>query len=368
MNLWLSRGLDKYWTASIPLEHDLSRFLRPPEIGEIQVDSADRMYALGDVCVERTGSSTMAEGIVPTTTRFRIRITRNRRSGVAIGAVALFLLLAVPSASAFCSQSMLVDYLAPLKQLPPVRGPATTLPFGPKGIQLMRKGSSETLTRLGTNESTEPVGFALTFESPTGALSHRLGWLVKSRLVAFSPGGHRKVLAKKFVPVNWIRSGNRRNFTFQLPQKPGSYLVEVDFRRRSNGSRIERFGDYLQAITPSQETKLVLNATTFRPGETVSACLENYGTEPLSYGERFGIESKAVTGWSPASIQPNGPASAIGIITQPGMAAPLNSFAIPSNAPTGLYRYVWHGEDAPPGGPEGPEFSLSSEFQIEASG
>lgn len=289
------------------------------------------------------------------------RASSLRHAGLFL-AITSLLVPAIASAEP-CPPGTIRDYAAPLAKLPKVRtirpGP-NNLPFGPSGLMLIAKSELQTgvpLLVVG-DESPKPrqVGFALVNSSSERPGAITLNWKATARLIP---------LAKRSGPVRTetttigsLRRHNRRQLTFPVPKMTGMYLIEVQFRS-STGVAIGKFGSYFRAVAPSYETQIALSAPALRAGDTLDACLQNFGSASVEYGEGFSIEVFEGGSWTTSPVSPSGAVSAIGLISGPGAQSPLNSFRIPPGTPPGKYRYVWHGSYRG----KGP-FILTPEFEV----
>jgi len=234
---------------------------------------------------------------------------------------------------------MVRNYQRPLEAMPPLRAvPVTSnLPFGPPGVFLSERAVGPIVS------DRSAIGFSLSFGSPRLRPSPRLDWTVVARLVRVARQERtRRRLARRIEHVARFGSHDRRRFSFRLSGRPSLYRLEIEFRNRA-GMRIGRFGRYLRVLRPRRDARLTLKATSFRPGETVSPRLENYGTESLLYGLAYSIESYDGASWARAAIDQPRPVPLIGLRTGAGEAASCWDFTIPPHAPPGRYRFVWSG-------------------------
>jgi hypothetical protein len=175
-----------------------------------------------------------------------------------------------------------------------------------------------------------------------------LNWLVEAQLARVDRRGRTtQSLGKIIKQVSRLRSTDDRpsgdlDLSFRV-SKPALYRVEITFTDQA-GKRLGRYGKYFRVLRPSLDARLVLNGAEFRPGETVSAHLENYGTDSLYYGLGRTIERYDGSSWTVAPESSQGVVLAIGLSSGPGESASCWSFNIPPNEPPGRYRFVWSGE------------------------
>jgi len=239
------------------------------------------------------------------------------------------------------------------------------LPFGPARVFLGQISYGPLLV------GNSAVGFSLSY-SPyrrNHHLSPRLDWNILARLTRVDRRGQaKKVLGVIEKRVSRLRSTDDRpsgnlSLAFDIP-KPGLYRIESTFHDQS-GKRLGRFGEYFRALRPSLDARLTLNGTSFQPGDTVSARLENYGTESLFYGLDYSIEYYNGASWTRSPTQPTYTVvPAIGLGIGPGQAASCWNFHIPTDAPSGLYRFVKEVEHAGGGFTRAKPLTLAAEFNV----
>jgi hypothetical protein len=288
-----------------------------------------------------------------------------RRRTLLVASV-LAMLIATPAiadADPFCETSVVRNYRKPLEGMPPLHSSplGERLSFGPRNVFFGRTGPWPLV--VGSAE----IGFHLSYASIT---KHNTGpplhWLVTAKLAQVDLSGLvRDVIDWK--RVDGLELSDRISFSFQPPSKPALYRIEVVFRNKSR-KKLGRFGEYFRVMRPTLDAGLSLNGASFRPGETVSARLENYGTEALSYGLHYSIEAFDGSAWARSPISPSGPVVAIGLATGPGEAASCWDFRIPPDAPPGLYRFVWSGESYRNRFTGFRPLTLTAEFQIAPAG
>lgn len=264
----------------------------------------------------------------------------------------------------FCETSVVHDYSQPLQDLPDLRPPPREreVPFGPGNFFLDSVGQRPLIFE------SERVGFTLFHgRVPGGVVRPRIDWLVSSKLARVDRRGQVVEPTGGIVKhVTGLGSSDGRRFWFQLPAHPGLYRLEIVFENHA-GKRLARFGEYIRVLrhTPI-DARLTLDDTTFTPGQTVSATVENYGTGVVSFGLGERIEVFDGSNWINSSIDPPGSVPLILLWAGPGEAASCWDFSIPSDAPPGLYRFVVeadHSYQRPPG--RRTPLLLTSDFQID---
>lgn len=264
------------------------------------------------------------------------------------------------AASGFCETSTVHNYEKPLESMPPIRqGPTTQkLPFGPANVFFGSVGPGP--LAIGSEE----VGYFLDYTRiATHPKGKRLDWLVTAKLDRVDTEGHTQE-SVAFEKVGGLRFPSEHTLAFVLSAKPALYRVEIVFRDGS-GQLLGRYGEYVRVMLPHPESRLTLPQSAYRPGEVVAPRLENMGTDRLLYGLGYSIEKFDGTGWSRASISPTGAVLLIGLGSGPGEAASCWSFAVPSGAPPGQYRFLLSADAYRGDRREHPEkLALSTEFEI----
>jgi len=256
------------------------------------------------------------------------------------GLCAIFIaLLAAPLARAdsFCGQSIIHDYLKPLKELPTLRGEPTKqqLPFAPRNLFFGPIGQGALIVSNSTAGKQE-VGYFLdytpTSPHPTG---RHLNWVVTAKLSRIDSTG--RVLQRiGFKQVRGIRFHSSHVLSFELSEEPALYRLEVVFRDGS-GKRLGRFGRYLRAVESHSDVRFTLAQSAYHAGETVLPRLENEGTDRLLYGLGYSIEQFDGVNWTPTSLGPK-IFLAIGLASSPGEAVSCWGFKIPAETSPGKYR------------------------------
>jgi hypothetical protein len=221
--------------------------------------------------------------------------------------------------------------------------------------------------------SSGPLEYTLFFRrrTPNNPARLQLNWLVTAKLARMnSDGSLREKLG--WVQEHVTSLGPHRSVPLRLdpPTEAGIYRVELVFRNGS-GARLGRFGSYFRIPHPTPpNSQLRLNDVSFLPGQTVSAWAAEYGTGWISLHDTYQIEVYDGSAWSRAPISPELASLLIGYLVGPGetTAAACWQFPIPTDAPSGLYRFVVDGESMRFAGqrrlvPDAP-LSLVSEFSI----
>lgn len=268
---------------------------------------------------------------------------------LAVVGVLGWLWTAQASGSSFCEQRVVRDYAKPLRQMPSLRSVSAghKLSFGPHGVYLRSLSHSQILLP----ESHERVGYSLRVLKSGNPDLPRLNWLITAKLARVdSQGRLRRLLESRRRHI--AGAGYNGSFGFESPRRLGSYRLEIIFRD-SAGRSLGRFGSYFRVVPSVQDARLTLDAASYQPGETVSACLENFGTTGIGSGTcGISIETFEGTAWSRAGFSPPGECPADLALLRPGRTARAGSFELPTDAPAGTYRAVL------------PGTSFSAEFHI----
>jgi len=143
----------------------------------------------------------------------------------------------------------------------------------------------------------------------------------------------------KRVEIGRPRNGAFDDLFFSVSAEPALYRVDIVFRNRT-GKRLGAYGQYFRVVSPLQDARLRLNATSYRPGETVYARVENFGTELVTYGVSYSIERYNGTSWGEAPESPNGPWILPLLFSQPGTSGRCSGFSIPTEMTPGRYRFA----------------------------
>jgi len=285
-----------------------------------------------------------------------------------IASVSGFGAVAASAGAAFCETDVVHNFERPLERLPHIREAPLRehLPFGPARIFMGQIGSGPLVV------GSDVIGFGLSYSPfyPGHHLSPPLNWLVEAQLARVDRHGRTtQTLGKISKRVGRLRSTDDRpsgDLDFSFPvSKSALYRVEITFADKA-GKRLARYGKYLRVLRPSLDARLALSGTAFRPGEIVTARLENHGTDSLHYGLGRTIERYDGSTWTVAPESSQGAVLAIGLSSGPGESASCWSFNIPPGEPPGRYRFVWSGEafDGSSAPLHSTHFRLEPEFQI----
>lgn len=247
-------------------------------------------------------------------------------------------------ADQFCVPTVLRDYEAPLEALPKVREPPRSgrLPFGPARLRF----GAVTDRLQGEALLTEAQGIEFRFWLTGAELGAKdLDWDVTSRLVRVDREGNERPWPRRKVEhLGRLAVGRSYEIGFGRSGYHGLYRYDLVFRDRA-GQVLGRYHRYYVVASPNWNTQLVLNGTSFRRGDGVSAQIQNPGPYRLSYGLSFSIDRKEGERWVAVPLNTlfgEGFAfPALGLILGPGEADGCSAgFTVPAAMEPGLYRIV----------------------------
>jgi hypothetical protein len=247
-------------------------------------------------------------------------------------------------ADQFCVPAVLRDYEAPLEALPKVREPPRSgrLPFGPARLRFAPVAGQSEADAL----ATEAEGIEFRFSLSGAELGPKdLDWDVTSRLMRVDRAGNELPSQRRKVEhLGRLAVGRSYEVGFGRAGSHGLYRYDLVFRDRAGGL-LGRFHRYYVVVSPNWNTQLVLNGTSFRPGDEVRSQIQNPGPYRLSYGLAFSIDRKEGDRWVGvplATLFGEGFAfPALGLNLGPGEADGCSAgFAVPESMEPGLYRIV----------------------------
>lgn len=249
--------------------------------------------------------------------------------GLAVGSTlsVIFALASAGSAGAECGP-VVKDYLAPLSGLPKVPPPATKLSFAPKAFAVDAFDP-------GALVSSRSVEVGLRLEARR---SDAFMWTARTRLIEV--GRHADHLVKEASSrIGRVMEGDSRRVVVTSPIKAGLYRWETRFTTES-GKLLGRYGKNIRVVAPLFQAQVSFDKSTYHPGETLQPCLENLGTETVSYGAAYRIEREVNGTWEKVLPQGEGVWTLIGYSNTPGTAASHWSVSLPSDLTAGKYRFV----------------------------
>jgi len=102
------------------------------------------------------------------------------------------------------------------------------------------------------------------------------------------------------------------------------------------GEAVKSLSEYLVAVKPLLDARLVLGAATYRQSDTVNGRLENFGSVSVTYGADYAFERLESGNW--VAVGPPGIFPAIGFGLPAGEASPCLTFRLPAGSLLGHYR------------------------------
>lgn len=233
------------------------------------------------------------------------------------------------TAPSFCDATVLRDYLAPLRDLPKLRGPARTGLAGIGRSNLLLK----TTPRLAVGENR--IEYWFTLRDPKRPV--RLGWTVLATLSRVDADGRaveRVGRSKRRVGI--VGATNFPGGHFAVSGKPAMYRLLLAIRDKQ-GREIARYGSYHRAEPLAYDTRLGLNAASYRPEQTAFGRVENLGTGSVSFGAEYAIQRREGSRWVNAPESPRYFIKPLYILGA-GLAGHCHSFWIPPTVAPGHYR------------------------------
>lgn len=262
----------------------------------------------------------------------RERTAGRQRGGIALLALLGLLLVAAPSTAAaaepepsFCATKTLHDYLAPLKRLPKLR----ELPYRRRAEPLFRG------VRIGASGPSLSV-------SGRSSAGYQLQWDTNPKwditVTLARVNGRGQVvqrLGRRHLRLGALGQALITEPHFSLPGKLGTYRSTLLIRSAS-GKQLAEFGNYYRVIRHTVHARLTPNATTYRPGGTLFARVEDHGAAFVLFGEEFFIEKREGEEWVPLPEAP----FPMGLFeVAPGTTSNhCTVFPIPATTPAGRYR------------------------------
>jgi len=254
-----------------------------------------------------------------------------RKSKLAIGIIVLASIsLCLPRAgvAASCPAGTKIDYLAPLRGLPPIRRlPADgRLPFAPHHLSV--RPPADLIAGGGRA--------GIVFESADPPRPYRLDWTVTFTVKRVDASGTpHGTLGKRTLRFRSRRLWSEAiHFSIAVPNRPGFYRSDLTIDRPHHPPTT--FSQYTRVVPYRVDVVLRLNRTSYLPGETVAARLENHGTVWITYGLGLSLE-----GWDGMRWVPIGEGSffpPIGISIGPGSLSDCQGLLLPADLQSGNYR------------------------------
>lgn len=147
------------------------------------------------------------------------------------------------------------------------------------------------------------------------------------------------------------------------PAEPGFYLSEIEIAE-FGGKRLARYKRYVRVERDFWDAKLGLNRHRFNPGNRILIRVENYGTEPIAFGEEFRVQAYRQGSWGHIRNPVAGWLLWLGYAPA-GSAGRCSALRLPRDFPPGQYRIVKE-VGAPPWPSDHAESTyLTAQFDVE---
>jgi hypothetical protein len=236
-----------------------------------------------------------------------------------------------------CGDRVLTDFGKPLEGLPGDRLPGGSLPFAPNGVEL-RAGRSIIVDG-------EPILYALVLNrfapaDGSGLRPVALDWVLSFGLEPVDRLGRpTAVAARRSWRIGELGSSERR---FGLRADPGLYRVSIGIRGRG-GPVLGGYRQFVRVLPVRRDLGIAIRGgRSFRPGDTVTARIENRGTGEVLLPTGSGLELERLEGgrWIPTlseeapSVLFEDPEFLAG-----GRASRCTVATIPSDSTPGMFRY-----------------------------
>jgi hypothetical protein len=254
--------------------------------------------------------------------------------------VSYVLLTLVPSAMAAefgqpksCQDNVAVDYLRPLRELPPVHPPPEgKLGFAPS-VELYSPWDG--LARVGG----ESFGYAFSVEGPLKEWEP--DWRVRAEIVRVnSKSQEDRVLDEKHRVLEEVKGFGTVDFSLPLRFGNGIFRYRLEIERLS-GRRLATFEQYVRVVPRRFAARLWLNSTQYWPGDPLYFQVRNLGSLPVTFAEGAQqIEVFNGSTWEPASFQLSRGGRRVyrRATLFAGQASNCSVFTLPPDAPPGKYR------------------------------
>lgn len=233
------------------------------------------------------------------------------------------------AAGYYCRESVVKDYLAPLKRFPSREGfvDSGKLRVGPKVLRIYPPREQLVVVASGAFEARGSLSQRPHHSNP------RLGWWIESDLERIDPGtGEAIVVKTKRQFITTIKGFRGRNFGFGEPFAPGIYRLRLRIYGKS-GKTLTEYNQYYRAVRARSHLRLSLEPPVIAPGGTGLLRFENRGTVTASYSDKYKI-------WQmDGSELPLPPQISLDFtrLLHAGYSSPCFLVQIPSDAPPGRY-------------------------------
>jgi hypothetical protein len=241
------------------------------------------------------------------------------------------LLVTGSALGAFCDRPSRNPYLPPLEALPPVHQPPTDsgLPFASNvrveavNTPLVPKGS--------------PLGFVISRRNPGSRSETNLQLEVEARISKVDKRGRVRHLLRR---SNMRITAGKTVRSVYTPSDVNRFF-RADLMFVKNGRKVRTYSQYFRSLAPTFDAGVALSGSSFLPGQTVYARLENLGVVPMSSGYGYRAERLNGSTWEADSqLQGDRSISKGLFVLGPGSIFDCRMFPIPTSQPAGRYRLV----------------------------
>jgi hypothetical protein len=238
-----------------------------------------------------------------------------------------------------CRDRLLFDYSRVLKGMPSNHLPGQSgLPFGPADLGL-KAGRSVVVEG-------EPISFTFMLNRSTSADGHlvqpaNLGWTFALTLDPVNRLGHPMgIPERRRWRVKRLRDPKRR---LTLRAGPGLYRASVTIRE-GGGRTLAIYRQFLRVLPLRERVRIeIRDGTTYQPGDTVAARIENHGTREAALPMGSGLVAERLEGETWVKAEADGGAPSV-MFEDPeflprGRASGCSFFTIPPGSASGLFRF-----------------------------
>lgn len=196
-------------------------------------------------------------------------------------------------AASYCGRTILRDYEAPLRDLPPIDefDLRKTLPFAPPGVRMG-------LWSYPLNEGRLMAGagsFGYQLSGPFDGVT--VDWNVSSSLMRLSAKGNvQETVAAASDTIDNLSSHSVSTLVLTAPSRPGSYRYDIDFETME-GDHLARYGRYIQVLPQRISVRLDIKRTSLRAGGVLETRVENIGTHLVEFAQRAYLQRRVGSLW-----------------------------------------------------------------------
>jgi hypothetical protein len=226
----------------------------------------------------------------------------------------------------FCEIQTLHDYLAPLRRMPKLRELPyrTSHEFRFRGVHIEASGPS-----LAINGGR--AGYQLQWDKNPG-------WDLTLTVEQVNRKGESVLwVGRRDTRLGRLAPAQITEPSFAMRDKPGFYRSVLVIRSDS-GRKLARFGNYFRVVRPTVQARLVTDATSYQPGATLFARVENPGASVVLFGESFSVQHLEGGSWAAVPAAPGPFSSPLQFVAAGVTSHHCPIFPIPTSMPPGRYR------------------------------